>query len=94
MLEVIYNDCYSQLTLVNNINNESAVIIDDDFKVYQSLSYNPFQPSDEDFKSMWENAVNTYFMLGKDDNLKTYRENQAQQSINAFNEWLAKGGMY
>lgn len=95
MLEIIYNDCYSQLTLVNNLDNEKVVIVDDDFKVYEEISFSEIQPSNEDFINAFERALKTYFCIdNKKEPLKLYRQNMVDNSIGAFKEWLEKGGMY
>jgi len=95
MLEIIYNDSYSQLTLVNNLNNEKVVIVDDDFKVYEEISYSNEQPSNDDFINLFTKALTTYFHIGQENEpLGAYRQNMFDKSIGAFKEWLDKGGMY
>ena len=90
MLEVLYNDSFTQLSLVNNLNNESFAIIDDDFKVYETISYNPFEPTNEDILMFWKEATKTYFGIGKSDDFKLWKSNQRKRSINAFHKWLEK----
>ena len=95
MLEVIYNDSYSQLTLVNNLNKEGVVIVDDDFKVYGEISYEPYQPTNDDFLYLWQQAISTYFHIGEENEpLGAYRQNMFEKSLGAFKEWLEKGGEY
>ena len=92
MLEIIYNDSYSQLTLMNNLNNESLVVIDDDFKVYETLSYNPFEPNDDDLFIMWEKSIKRYFRIGKKDNFTDWRKSMYEKSKELFMDWLKIGG--
>lgn len=95
MLEIIYNDSYSQLTLVNNLNNVKVVIVDDDFKVYEEISYSDIQPSNEDFIRAFKKAISTYFCIGKENEpLEAYRQNMFDKSLGVFIDWLEQGGMY
>ena len=45
MLEIIYNDSYSMLTILNNLNNECFNVVDDEFNTYETLTYNTFEPT-------------------------------------------------
>jgi len=95
MLEIIYNDSFSQLSIINKPNEEKVVVVDEDFKVYTSVDYGLFSPSNDDYKKMWRDAVYDYFKLGVDvDLLNDYRQRQSLNSVQAFDEWLDKGGMY
>ena len=89
MLETIYNDAYSELTLINNLNKETLYIIDSDYKVYGFISYNPFEPSNEDILDAWKRATSDYFELdNKTDHLVSYRASMKQRSDTAFKDWL------
>ena len=91
MLEIIYNDSYSQLTIVNNLNNECFNVIDDNFNTYESLSYNPFEPTKEDLIYLFKNSLSAYFDLDSKEEhaiAKSYRQNMFDKSLRAFIEWL------
>jgi len=91
MLKIIYNDSYSQLTIVNNLNNDCFNVIDDDFNKYESLSYNPFEPTKEDLIYLFKQSLMRYFDLdNKHEHViaKSYRQDMFNKSLTAFMEWL------
>lgn len=91
MLKIIYNDSYSQLTIVNNLNNDCFNVVDDDFNTYESLSYNPFEPTKEDLIYLFKQSLMRYFDLdNKEKNIiaKSFRQNMFDKSLMAFTEWL------
>lgn len=91
MLEIIYNDSYSLLTIVNNLNNECFNVIDDNFNTYESLSYNPFEPTKEDLIYLFKNSLSVYFDLDSKEEhaiAKSFRQNMFDKSLMAFIEWL------
>lgn len=93
MLEIIYNDSYSQLTIVNNLNNECFDVIDDDFNTYESLSYNPFEPTKEDLQYLFEKSLSAYFDLDNKEKhiiANSFRQNMFDKSMIVFKEWLNK----
>lgn len=48
MADVLFNDEVSTLSFVHIPNQEALVIVDEGLKVYKTISYNPFEPSDQD----------------------------------------------
>lgn len=91
MLEIIYNDSYSQLTIVNNLNNERFEVVDDDFNAYEFLTYNPFEPTKEDLIYLFKQSLMKYFDLDNEEEhaiAKSYRQNMFDKSMRAFMGWL------
>lgn len=88
MLETLYNDPYVGLTFIHNVNKETLQIVDEDFLVYESITYNPFEPSNEDIANAWEKATTKYLRIGSEDKLTAWRENQKASSDKSFREWL------
>ena len=91
MLEVIYNDCYSILTIVDIQNDEGFAVIDSNFNVYETLSYNPFTPTKEDLICLFEKSLHDYFDL--DNKHKSIiglslRQKMFNQSLTQFKNWL------
>ena len=95
MLETIYTDAFSDLTFIHNVNKETLLIIDSEFKVYASISYNPFEPSNEDILDAWKKASSDYYAFtGGDDKLYEYRLNMKTRSDEAFAKWLKEDSGY
>ena len=91
MLEIIYNDSYSQLTIVNNLNNECFNVIDDQFSTYETLEYGCFEPTKKDLINLFEKSLSAYFDLErKEENIyiQAYKQNQFEMSMRLFMEWL------
>ena len=88
MLQVLHNDAFSQLSLIQNMNNETLQIIDDDYYIYDTISFNPFEPEDEELLDAWTKALNKYFRIGEDDKLIEWRENMMARSIEEFKKCL------
>lgn len=61
MFEIIYSDVVAGLTIMNNLNKECLEIIDQDYKVYGFVSYNPFTPSLADIEDAYETALLAYY---------------------------------
>ena len=91
MLEVIYNDCYSMLTILNNLNNECFNVVDDEFNVYETLPYNPFEPTKDDLLYLFQKSLSNYYDLeNKEEHIiaKAYRQNMYDKSLRAYKQWL------
>ena len=88
MLQVLHNDAFSQLSLMQNLNNETLQIIDDDYYIYDTISFNPFEPEDEELLDAWTKALNKYFRIGEDDKLIEWRQGLMARSIEQFKEFL------
>lgn len=91
MLQVLHNDAFSQLSLIQNMNNETLQIIDDDLLVYDTISFNPFEPEDEELVDAWTKALKKYFRIGEEDKLIEWRENMVARSIEEFKNFLQQG---
>lgn len=91
MLEIIYNDSYSQLTIVNNLNCECFNVIDDQFSTYETLEYGCFEPTKKDLISLFEKSLSTYFDLDNKERhiiAQSFRQNMFDRSMRTFLEWL------
>lgn len=88
MLQVLHNDAFSQLSLMQNLNNETLQIIDDDYYIYDTISFNPFEPEDEELIDAWTKALKKYFRIGEEDKLIEWRENMMARSIEEFKKCL------
>ena len=65
----------------------SLVVVDDDFKVYGSLSYNPFEPTKRDLLQLWENAFKEYLQVDNKEALwNEWRENTYHRSLEQFKQ--------
>ena len=91
MIEVLYNDAYNDLSFIHIVDKETLAIVDSNMYVYDSLCYNPFEPSDEDIADMWRKTTQKYYRIGDEElALKDWRHNQKEQSDNNFIAWLAE----
>ena len=88
MLQVLHNDAFSQLSLMQNLNNETLQIIDDDYYIYDTISFNPFEPEDEELIDAWTKALKKYYRIGEEDKLIEWRENMMARSIKEFKKCL------
>jgi len=89
MLQILFNDNYSQLSLIQNMNKEAIQVIDDDMKVYKSISFNPWEPEDEDIIAMWKESLEEYYQLKTDNPIwKEYRQSMFERSMKAFKQFL------
>ena len=88
MLEVLFNDEVSTLSFVHIPNQEALAIVDEDLKVYKTISYNPFEPSDQDLLDAWDNALHEYYDLDCEEVFSEWRISQAKKSNEAFSQWL------
>lgn len=92
MLEILHNDLYSNLNFAINLNDECVMIIDDDLKKHFEISFNPWEPEDEQLIDEWTKAVRKYYHLDDNiqDNLTAWREAQVERSIRNFRNYLAE----
>ena len=85
MFSIVLNDPYSDLTMLNDLNNCDLVIIDSQFKEYDRLGYDPFVPTREHLLKMWTKALREHYQLDKEDTpLKEWREMMTRKSIDLF----------
>lgn len=90
MLEVLFNDSATTLSLVNVVDNEGLAIVDTTFHVYATISYNPFEPTNEDLESLWDKSLKDYLSLDDktDDTLIKWRKSVYEISNKNFKEFL------
>ena len=86
MLEVIYNDPFTTLSIIDNMSASYALIVDSTLYRYAEIFYKDFNSSK--MLELWENSVNQNLELKTIDNTITYRKMLADKSINAFKEFL------
>ena len=87
MFSIVHNDSFSDLTLLDDLNNNDLIIINSDFKVYDRLGYDPFEPSKKQLLDMWTKALRDHYALDKEDTpLKEWREMMTRKSIRLFKE--------
>jgi len=91
MLKIIYNDSYSQLTIIDNLNEEFFVVIDDEFNTYETFVYRYREPTKDDLIFLFKQSLKYYFDL--ENKLKHFlsadlRQDMAEKSLKLFCEWL------
>ena len=86
MLEVIYNDPFTTLSIIDNADIEKAYIVDDELQVYATIEYwcfDIFGISETRQKTLEE-----YLQLEDTDGNITYRKMLADKSIKEFNTFI------
>ena len=86
MLEVIYNDPFTTLSLIENYDEVGAIIADSTLKLYAAICYNDYDA--DTVLELWENSVNQNLELKTIDNTSAHREMLASKSIAAFKKFL------
>ena len=86
MLEVIYNDPFTTLSIIDNMSASYALIVDRTLYRYAEIFYKDFNSSK--MLELWENSVNQNLELKTIDNTITYRKMLADKSIAAFKLFL------
>ena len=86
MLDVIYNDPFTTLSLIDNADIEKAYIVDDELQIYATIEYwcfDIFGISETRQKTLAE-----YLQLEDIDETITHRKMLAQKSIKEFNTFI------
>ena len=86
MLDVIYNDPFTTLSLIDNADIEKAYIVDDELQIYATIEYwcfDIFGISETRQKTLAE-----YLQLEDIDETNTQRKMLAQKSIKEFNTFI------
>lgn len=86
MLEVIYNDPFTTLSIIDNADIEKAYIVDDELQIYATIEYwcfDIFGISETRQKTLAE-----YLQLEDTDDNITYRKMLADKSIKEFNTFI------
>lgn len=86
MLDVIYNDPFTTLSIIDNMSASYALIVDSTLYRYAEIFYKDFNSSK--MLELWENSVNQNLELKTIDNTITYRKMLADKSIAAFKLFL------
>lgn len=88
MIEILFNDIISTLSFVHIPNQETLAIVDEDLKVYKTITYGTFEPSDDDLANAWDKALHDYYELDCEEVTSEWRIDQSQKSLEAFKEYL------
>lgn len=83
MLETIYNDFRSQLTLLHAVDRGVIMVVTSDLKNFGEINYDVISPSNEDIIELWQKATSEYF--GDNHIVKDLSDKD-------FAEWLEKEG--
>ena len=86
MLDVIYNDPFTTLTIIDNMSANYALIVDSTLYRYAEIFYKDFNSSK--MLELWENSVYQNLELKNIDNTITYRKMVADKSIEGFKQYL------
>ena len=86
MLEVIYNDPFTTLSIIDNADIEKAYIVDDELQVYATINYHDFDI--DEMLETWQKTLTEYLKLYDFDFSLEHRIMLADKSINAFKEFL------
>ena len=86
MLEVIYNDPFTRLSLIDNADIETTYIVDDSFQVYATIEYWKFDINE--ISEIWQKTLEEYLELEEIDFISDYRKKVIQESIAAFKQFL------
>ena len=88
MLEVIYNDPFTRLSLIDNADIETTYIVDDSFQVYATIEYWKFDINE--ISEIWQKTLEEYLQLEDIDETIKHRKMLAQKSIQEFKQFLEK----
>ena len=86
MLEVIYNDPFTRLSLIDNADIETTYIVDDSFQVYATIEYWKFDINE--ISEIWQKTLEEYFQLEDIDDTIAHRKMLADKSIKEFNTFI------
>lgn len=86
MLEVIYNDPFIRLSLIDNAEIEKAYIVDDELQVYATIEYWKFDINE--ISEIWKKTLEEYLELEEIDFIIEYRKKLIDKSIKEFNTFI------
>ena len=86
MLEILYNDNFSDLSLVVINDKETTMIIDSDLFKYWEETFD--YTDTETLLKNWEDALLKYYRVGNEDVLPKWREEMYNKSLKAFKQFL------
>ena len=90
MLEVIYNDPFTRLSLIDNTNFEISYIVDDSLQVYATIQYHDFDI--DEMVETRQKALAESLKLEDIDFSFEHRKMLAQKSIQACKLFLEMHG--
>ena len=88
MLEVIYNDPFTRLSLIENTDIEKAYIVDDELQIYATINYHDFDI--DEMLEIWQKTLEEYLELEEEeiDFIIEYRKKLIDKSIKEFNTFI------
>ena len=88
MLEVIYNDPFTTLSIIDNADIEKAYIVDDELQVYATIEYWKFDINE--ISEIWQKTLEEYLELEEEeiDFIIDYRKKVIDKSIKEFNTFI------
>ena len=86
MLDVIYNDPFTTLSLIDNADIEKAYIVDDELQVYATIEYWCFDIIG--ISETRQKTLEKYLQLEDIEDNITYRKMLADKSIKEFNTFI------
>lgn len=91
MLDVVFNDLYSNLSLIVINGDEGFKVIDQDFKVYAEKQGTPFEIEPNDFIVLWDEAIEKYYAYDTtDDHISKYADTMKKDSKRLFKKFIEK----
>lgn len=90
MLDVIYNDPFTTLSLIDNADIEKAYIVDDELQIYATIEYWKFDINE--ISEIWQKTLEEYLKLEEIDFSLDHRKMLAQKSTAAFKLFLEMYG--
>ena len=87
MLDIVFNDCFSDLSLVLINGDEEAKILDSGLKVYAEKSFS-FSVDPYALIDLWRTALNKYYKQQGDDHLKKWRSTMKRKSLINFKKYI------
>lgn len=86
MLDVIYNDPFTRLSLIDNADIEKAYIVDDELQIYATIEYWKFNINE--ISEIWQKTLEEYLELEEIDFIIYYRKKVIDKSIKEFNTFI------
>lgn len=86
MLDVIYNDPFTTLSLIDNADIEKAYIVDDELQIYATIEYWKFDINE--ISETRQKTLAEYLQLEDIDDTIAHRKMLAQKSIKEFNTFI------
>ena len=90
MLDVIFNDCISDLSLILINGDEGFAVLDSKFEIYATISTNGIDTDRGDLEHLWFEATDKYYenQAGFSFLDSDFWSSQKNKSIVNFSKWL------